>query len=268
MTALMNELLKAQSEFLEKRNLKLQQHSDKTAAAIQEAQEEAKRKAAEALKAQEEADRLAGILEGTDVLAPVYVAGDVIIPAAAIIESAWKRSALTVTGFNKIIKVKRDEVILAELDLLAEKYGAPLVAQMITPVEEPPKLIVEGSISADKIVISGPTTLQKWHEGGEMAKIEGGKIATDVLISGSVTVAADTLIGSSVLASTYEIAGETVQLGDLVAAAHKLFGGTVAEWNALTFDAREDLIRAELDRRLAAEADAFIDEDDKDEAGE
>jgi hypothetical protein len=59
------------------------------------------------------------------------------------------------------------------------------------------------------------------------------------------------LIGSSVLASTYEIAGETVQLGAIVAAAHELSGMTVEEWNELPNDDREALLRAELDRLLA-----------------
>ncbi|TDW20410.1 hypothetical protein EV128_12540 [Rhizobium azibense] len=60
----------------------------------------------------------------------------------------------------------------------------------------------------------------------------------------------ETLLGSSVLAASYEIEGKTVTLGELVAAAHELSGATVAEWNALAEPDREDLIRAELDRRL------------------
>lgn len=60
------------------------------------------------------------------------------------------------------------------------------------------------------------------------------------------------LYGSSVLASTYEIAGQTVQLGDIVAAAHELSGKTVVEWNDLPDDEREALLRLELDRLLAA----------------
>ncbi|MBX4911359.1 hypothetical protein HJA82_29035 [Rhizobium bangladeshense] len=60
----------------------------------------------------------------------------------------------------------------------------------------------------------------------------------------------ETLLGSSVLAASYEIEGKTVTLGDLVAGAHELSGATVAEWNALSEPDREDLIRAELDRRL------------------
>ncbi|QIG75614.1 hypothetical protein EVC20_043 [Rhizobium phage RHph_Y2_17_1] len=63
----------------------------------------------------------------------------------------------------------------------------------------------------------------------------------------------ESLLGSSVLASSYEIDGKTVTLGDLVAAAHTLSGATVAEWNELAEADREDLIRAELDRRLPKE---------------
>jgi hypothetical protein len=61
----------------------------------------------------------------------------------------------------------------------------------------------------------------------------------------------DTLIGSDAFASTYEIAGETVSLGALVAAAHVLSEKTVEEWNALPVDDRDALIRLQLDRLLA-----------------
>lgn len=63
------------------------------------------------------------------------------------------------------------------------------------------------------------------------------------------------LYGSSVLAATYEISGQTVQLGDIVRSAFELFGGTAGEWNALPEEDREALLRLDLDKRLAAEAD-------------
>lgn len=63
----------------------------------------------------------------------------------------------------------------------------------------------------------------------------------------------DVLLGSSVLASTYNISGAVVQLGDIVSSAHNRFGGTVAEWNELAADDREALLRLDLDLRLAAE---------------
>jgi len=65
--------------------------------------------------------------------------------------------------------------------------------------------------------------------------------------------AGETLLGSSVLASSYEIDGKTVTLGELVGVAHQLSGATAAEWNALPDADREDLIRAELERRLPKE---------------
>ncbi|PZR92257.1 MAG: hypothetical protein DI537_13805 [Stutzerimonas stutzeri] len=68
----------------------------------------------------------------------------------------------------------------------------------------------------------------------------------------SAALSADeTLLGSSLFAATYEIKGETVQLGELVAAAQKTSGSTSEEWNALAQEDRDDLIRIELDRRLA-----------------
>lgn len=63
----------------------------------------------------------------------------------------------------------------------------------------------------------------------------------------------EVLLGSSILASTYDIEGNTVQLGDLVAGAFELSGFTAVEWNSLPDDEREDLIRLELDRRLPKE---------------
>jgi hypothetical protein len=66
--------------------------------------------------------------------------------------------------------------------------------------------------------------------------------------------ATEILLGSSVLASSYEIEGQTVTLGELVVAAKELSGKTAIEWNALPDADREDLIRCELDRRLPKEA--------------
>lgn len=63
---------------------------------------------------------------------------------------------------------------------------------------------------------------------------------------------AESLYGSSVLSSTYTIGGAEVQLGDIVRGAFVKFGGTVAEWNDLAENDREDLLRLELDGLLAA----------------
>jgi hypothetical protein len=69
----------------------------------------------------------------------------------------------------------------------------------------------------------------------------------------AAAINAETLLGSSVLASTYEIEGETVQLGEIVQTAFDRSGMTTAEWNALDGGGREDLLRLELDRRLPKE---------------
>ena len=73
------------------------------------------------------------------------------------------------------------------------------------------------------------------------------------------------LYGSSILASTYEIAGKTVQLGEIVAAAHDLSGLSADEWNDLPDDDREALLRAELDRLLAQVPGDDIPENDESE---
>lgn len=56
----------------------------------------------------------------------------------------------------------------------------------------------------------------------------------------------DTLIGSSVLESTYEIEDETIPLGEIVMLAFQHSGLTVAEWNALENDICEDMLEQSL----------------------
>jgi hypothetical protein len=66
---------------------------------------------------------------------------------------------------------------------------------------------------------------------------------------------AEILVGSSVHPATFEIGGQTFQLGTVVAMAHTASGLSVADWNALADDERHARIDAELDR-LEAEAEA------------
>jgi hypothetical protein len=76
----------------------------------------------------------------------------------------------------------------------------------------------------------------------------------------------ESLYGSSVLDATYEIGGETVQLGTIVANAHKLSGLTVSEWNMLGTGERDVLLNTELNRlQMEAEASSSEDEDDEGE---
>lgn len=58
--------------------------------------------------------------------------------------------------------------------------------------------------------------------------------------------ASEVLYGSSVLPSMLDIGGEQVQLGTLVAAAHQASGLTVAEWNELAAEVREELLADQL----------------------
>lgn len=64
----------------------------------------------------------------------------------------------------------------------------------------------------------------------------------------------ETLLGSSTLPATIEIAGMAVQLGTIVVAAHAASGLEVADWNALPEADREALLAAEVERRRAAAA--------------
>lgn len=58
--------------------------------------------------------------------------------------------------------------------------------------------------------------------------------------------AAEALLGSSILPATFDIGGETVQLGTIVAAAHAASGLTVTEWNGLIPGVREALLQGSL----------------------
>lgn len=65
----------------------------------------------------------------------------------------------------------------------------------------------------------------------------------------------DVLHGSSTLASTFEIGAKTVQLGALVAEAHKRSGLSVDQWNALPDAERDGLLGKVLDELKAAAAE-------------
>lgn len=73
----------------------------------------------------------------------------------------------------------------------------------------------------------------------------------------------ETLLGSSVHESSYEIGGKTYALGDIVALAHKTSELTVEEWNELDEDDRHAKIDITLDDLAEAadkaEADAKTD---------
>lgn len=127
-----------------------------------------------------------------------------------------------------IAELEAKGIVSAPVDAEAEKLGNP-----------------DSAIGADDDI---PTTIA-----GEQTELDLSGIDL-AAATGDLSAALngdETLIGSSTLASTYEIKGETVSLGDLVMAAHDRSGSTVAEWNSLPVEDRDDLIRLELDRRLA-----------------
>ncbi len=72
----------------------------------------------------------------------------------------------------------------------------------------------------------------------------------------------ETLYGSSVLESTYQIGDETVQLGTIVANAHKDSGLSVEAWNMLGTGERDEKLFAELKRLQDAAAPAPEDDDE------
>lgn len=62
----------------------------------------------------------------------------------------------------------------------------------------------------------------------------------------------ETLLGSSVLPSMIDLGeGPNVQLGTVVARAHKESGLTISDWNALTDEARETLLAETVDAMKA-----------------
>lgn len=62
------------------------------------------------------------------------------------------------------------------------------------------------------------------------------------------------LNGSSTMDASYQIGGKTVQLGALVAEAHKRSQLTAEQWNALDAGVRDGLIGVVLEERQAAAA--------------
>lgn len=71
---------------------------------------------------------------------------------------------------------------------------------------------------------------------------------------------ADTLLGSSLLSALIKIGDEEVQLGTVVAGAHEASGLSVADWNALGNDEREQMLAAHV-TALTEAAQARADEE-------
>lgn len=76
---------------------------------------------------------------------------------------------------------------------------------------------------------------------------------------------AQTLVGSSVHPSEFEIYGTTYALGDVVAKAHAASGLSGDDWNALPDEERHSLIDDELDKLAAADVNGDGVVDGKDE---
>lgn len=90
-------------------------------------------------------------------------------------------------------------------------------------------------------------------EGDEIPESAAGKFGiVDGRLRPQARAVVETLHGSNTLASTFEIGGKTVQLGDLVAKAYKRSGLEVAQWNALPDAERDGLIGEVLKEQQAA----------------
>ncbi|MER9176320.1 hypothetical protein NKH72_22330 [Mesorhizobium sp. M0955] len=202
-------ILHAQDQFLNKRNQRLQKIADRAEEGRKEAEVERLARLEADRLAEEEADRVASALLGSSVLASVYKAGEVVLQLGTIVEQAFKRSGLTVTGWNRLPDGKREKALAEQVEIFEAHFGEQLV----------------------------PVLSEKPKEGEEPSEDEERT--------------PECLLGSSVLASTYKIGGNTVELGVIVRGAFAKFGGTADEWNALSGDAREDLLRLELDRLVA-----------------
>lgn len=75
----------------------------------------------------------------------------------------------------------------------------------------------------------------------------------------------ESLYGSSVMQSHYDIGGQQVQLGTIVAGAHKLSGLSVDAWNLLPSGERDNLLSDELKRLQDAAAPATDETEQKQE---
>lgn len=114
------------------------------------------------------------------------------------------------------------------------------------------------SVEADGVVIM---TGKREADQEVTEKTEAEKAAEAEAASAIVKIKSDeaeTLLGSSILPSTVEITAEkSVQLGDVVAFAHKASGLSVADWNAQKEEDREAALAAAVEA-MKAEASAPV----------
>lgn len=134
---------------------------------------------------------------------------------------------------------------------------APTRAPASGPSSAPAPVVASTSAS---VPVDGASTAA-----GGSAISEAGDGLVGVVAGESVA-----LLGSSVLPSIIKIGAEEVQLGTVVAGAHEASGLSVADWNALGVDEREQMLTTHVtalteaaqaradDERAAAEAERAV----------
>src|SRR4051812_22608248 len=106
---------------------------------------------------------------------------------------------------------------------------------------------------------------KKTTQGGSAARSSTAPAAASAAPASAPTVTSTTapvleqekvLLGSSTLPSLISIGGKEVQLGTVVAAAHAASGLSVADWNGLAEEERDERLNAQVEAmQQQAEAD-------------
>lgn len=195
------------------------------------------------------------------------------VPAALKVQSEDERKAEDLDDTLKNNKAPTDKFYThEELQAIADEKGIKGLREVAAPWNVKNKAIpglIEAILGAQNSFTNGKTDIIREIITGEKpepepeeeklaknapSEIQEAAITGDLSAALNVEdVSAETLLGSNTFASTYEIEGQTVTLGDLVAEAFKVSGASIEEWNALEEGDRDDLIRLELDRRLPKE---------------
>lgn len=134
------------------------------------------------------------------------------------------------------------------------KHAVALAEHGFKVIAEEVKELVEDALGEKQSNEGEPAPAQNAPatSEGETSSSESSKPVT---MESAPTDANESLIGSSVQPAHFTLeGGDQMQLGDVVAEAHKRTGASVAEWNALPDADRESIIQSVVDELPLAKA--------------
>lgn len=130
-------ILVAQSQWLEKRNKRLSDLSERAAAAAEEAKTAEERRRVEEAEKQAALDAANSVLKiPASILDAIFKVKDVVITAAGLTALAHRESGLSLTGWNALTDKRQDEFVAETLEQIGAAYGETVVR--VEPVAEPP----------------------------------------------------------------------------------------------------------------------------------